>query len=129
MLVDIGPPLLCVTAHASLIIRFLQAGMIHRPVRMMAISALHQAFGDAMVDRQCKLRLHIVVATETQLWLRLLQQAAVQPADLIRKLWHLVKVPLRRAQFALALVLDLIDQMRGMALITGKAVRGMAGVL
>ncbi len=129
MLIDIGPAFFRVTADASLIIRLLQAGMVQRPVRIMAVSALHQTFGDAMVHRQCKLRLHVVVATEAQLRLRFLQEAAVQPSNFIRKLRHLEEVPLRRSEFALALVLDFIDQVRGVALIARKSVRGVAGVL
>jgi len=70
-----------------------------------------------MVHGQSKLCLHIAVATKTQGRLRLLQKAAVQPAHLVRKLRHLEEVALRRTQITLALVLDLCDQVRGVALI------------
>ena len=67
MLVDKRATLFGVAAHASLVIRFLQAGVIERSVRIVAVGALHQAFGHAMMHGQGKLRLHRAVTTEAQL--------------------------------------------------------------
>ena len=41
---------------------FVQAGAVQRAMRAVAVSALHQAFRNAMVDRQRKLRLNRSVA-------------------------------------------------------------------
>src|SRR5579864_967282 len=118
MLVNVRAALLLMTVHAALKIGPIQTGPIPRTVWIMAVGALHQAFGHPMVNWQRKLRLDSSVAVETQRRFRLLQQAAVQPADLIRELRHLIEVRLRILAISLAQVFDLSDQVRGVTLIT-----------
>jgi hypothetical protein len=57
------------------------------------------------------------VTVEAQCRLRLLEQAAVQPADFVGQLRHLIEMSLRILTVSLALVFDFSDQVRGMTLI------------
>jgi hypothetical protein len=117
MFVDIRAAFFRVAIHTGFSIQLVQAGMIQRSVRIVTIAALNQALRDAVMHGQGKLSLHIAMTAKAQCGLRLLQKTAVQPAHLVRKLWHLEEMTLRIAQVTLALVLDLSDQVRSVALI------------
>lgn len=129
VLIDIRPALLRMAVHATLKIRFVQAGVVQRAVRIVAVAALDQALRHAMMHGQRKLRLHGAMAVEAQRRLRLLQQAALQPANLVRKLRHLIEMALRRTQVAFALVFHFLHQVRGVALIAGQTMRYVCRVL
>ena len=128
MLEDVRPALLHVALDAGLPVRLVQAGPVQTAVRTVAVGALHQSFGDTVMDRQGKLGFDRAVTGVAGLRLGLLEQAVVQPADLVRKLRDLEEVGLRVGKAALALVLDFVHQVRGVALVAGKAVRGVLGV-
>src|SRR5450631_4044990 len=117
MLIEVRATLLVVAVDAALKVWLVQTGPIQRTVRIMAVSTLHQSLRHAMVDRQSELRLHRAVAAEAQRRLRLLQQTAMQPANFVRQLWDLIKMPLRGIEVILALVFHFLDQMRGVALV------------
>jgi len=117
MFVDIRAAFFRVAIHTGFSIQLVQAGVIQRSVRIVTIAALNQALRDAVMHGQSKLSLHIAMTTKAQCGLGLLQKTAVQPADFVRKLRDLEEMTLRRDKTTLALVLDLSDQVRSVALI------------
>jgi hypothetical protein len=118
VLVNVRAAFLLMAVHTALKIGPSQTGPVPGTVRIVAIGALHQAFGYAMVNRQRKLSLDRSVAVETQRRFRLLQQTAVKPADFVRELRHLIEMCLRILAVSLAQIFDLSDQVRGVTLIT-----------
>ena len=128
MLEDVRPALLHVALDAGLPVRLVQAGPVQTAVRTVAVGALHQSFGDAVMDRQGKLGFDRAVTGVAGFGLGPLEQAIVQPADLVRELRDLEEVRLRVSEAALALVLDFVHQVGGVTLVAGKAVRGVLGV-
>ncbi len=129
MLVNVGPALFLMAIQAAVKSRPVQAGAVDGTMGIVAISALDQPFRNPMVHRQSELGLHGSVAVEAQCWLRLLEQTAVQPADFVGQLRHLIEVSLRVSTVALALVFDFGDQVRGMALIARQPMGDMGRVL
>src|SRR6185437_4337399 len=127
--INVRTTLLGMAVHATLKIRFIKAGVVLRSVRIVAVAALDQTLRHTMMHRQRKLRLHRSMAVKAQRRFRLFQQAALQPADFIRKLWHLEKVALWRTEITFALVFDFGHQMRSVALIARQSVRLMSRML
>lgn len=68
------------------------------------------------------------MAREAQRRLRLLQQAVVQPARFVGQLGELKKFGLWITQTSPAVVLYLVDEMRGVALVAGNPVPRVLGV-
>ena len=118
-----------VAVHAALEIRLVQARMVQRTMWVVAIRALRQSFGHAVVHWLGKFCLHIAMAVEAQHRLRLFEQTAVQPANFVRDLWDLKEMPLRRLQVSLASVFYLCNQMRRVALVARHPICDVRGVL
>jgi len=117
VLVNVGPALFLMAIQAAVKSRPVQAVVIDGTMGIVAISALDHSFRNPMVHRESELGLHGPVTVEAECWLRLFEQAAVQPADFVGQLRHLIEVSLRVLTVSLALVFDFGDQVRGMALI------------
>jgi len=128
VLVNERAALFYVAIDARFETRLFQACRVQRAVRVVAIRALHQAFGNPMVLGKRELGLNGLVTGEAGFRLRLLEQAIVQPASFVRQFGDVEEVVLCVAQIAFALVLDLIHKMRRVALIAGDAMPGVRGL-
>ena len=80
-------------------------------MRVVAIGALHQAFGNAVVIRKGELSLDRLVAAVAEVRFGLLQQAVMKPPCLVRQLRKLEEVGLWR-RHGLTEVPDLVYQVR-----------------
>ena len=118
MLVNVGSALFHVALDAGLPVSGIQAGAIDAAVRVVTIRTLDKSLWHAMVHRQCKFRLDIAMAGEAQTGLGFLQQTGVQPSRCFGKLGRLEEDCLGVRDAAWARRLDLVHQVRGVALIT-----------
>ncbi len=84
MLEDKGSALFHMAVDAGLKVRLVKARQIRRAMRVVAARALHQVLGHAVMNGQRELRLNGSVASKTKRRLGLLQQAVMQPANLVR---------------------------------------------
>jgi len=82
MFMQEGTALFGVAAGADLEVGFLELGALQGSVGIVAISTLHEAFGNPVMRRKSELRLNLFVTTEAQLGLSIAQQALGQPARL-----------------------------------------------
>ena len=105
-----------------------QRGAVRSAMRIVAVRALHRAFGNAVVRGQRELRLDVAVASVAQFRLRLDQLAFVQPAHLRREFGDIEKVALRGAQAFRLRVPSRFRQMHRVAAIAGDAMLDMGGV-
>src|SRR5689334_22300231 len=105
MFEDVRPALFNVTLHASLPVRLSQTREVEGAVRAVAIGAFYEPLRNAVVNRQRELGLNRAMAGEANRRLRLLQQAVMEPANLVRQVWSLKEVALRVAEIAFALIL------------------------
>src|ERR1700722_7035120 len=80
------------------------------------------------MNGQRELGLNRPVTSKTKRRLRLLQQAVMQPANLIRQARRLKKISLRVAEISFALIFDFFHQVRGVALIARQTVRSVGRV-
>ncbi len=122
MLVQIRPALLRMALDASFKVRSVEARHvkargIHGAVRVVAIGTLHQLLRHTMMNGERKLGFDRSVARKAQSGFGLLQQAVVQPSNLIRQGRDLKEIGLRVGQVFFALIFDLLHQMSGVALI------------
>ena len=68
-------------------------GAVGCAVRIVAVRAVHGAFGNAMVCGKGELRLDVSMASVTQFWLWFDELAIGEPMGLFRKLRHVKKLP------------------------------------
>jgi len=122
VLEDKGSTLLGVTLGAGFPAALSQCCAIGSAMRVVAISALHQAFRHAMMGRQRELCLDITVTAKTQLRLRLLKQTVVQPARLFGQFRHGKEIGLSDAQTYPLRIPRRLHQMRGVTVHTGNPV-------
>src|ERR1700733_4138888 len=125
MLVDAGSALFHMALDASLKVRFVEAGQVRRAVRVVAVRTLHQVLRHAVMNGQRELSLNRPVTSKTKRWLGLLQQAVMQPANLIRQARRLEEIALRVAEISFALIFDFFHQMSGVALVARQTVRSV----
>jgi len=129
VLVDVRPALLDMTIDARLPVGLIHARAVDAAVRIVAVRAFHQLLGYSVMHGQGKQRLDVAVAAITESGLGLLQQVVVQPAHGVRDLGNLEEGGLRVRKAALALRLDLLDQMRHMTLVAGHTRRYVLGLV
>lgn len=129
MFVHKGAAFFHVTVHASFRSKLVETGHVFRAVRIVAVRTLHQPFGNAMMLWQGELGLNGEMAGKAQRRLRLFQEAVVQPAGFVGQPGHLKEMSLRIAQIsAAAVILYLLNEVRGVALIAGNAMSSVFGV-
>ena len=117
MLVHVRSRLIHMTCNAGFELWAIEVGAILRSVRIVAVCALHQTFGHAMMYRQRELSLNCSMTGETKLRLGLLQEAVAQPSSLVRNSWKLKEGCLSAGEISLALILVLRDKVSGMTVV------------
>ena len=116
-----------VTVGADFPIRLAQHGLIVRAVWIVAVRTLHQAFGNAMMCRQCELCLNCGVALIAQLRLIKPQQALSQPAILFIDPGCTEKLRLRQGRFDFVPDSQCLRKVRGVTRLTGDRVQLVFG--
>lgn len=133
MLMNIRSTFFHMALHAGIFLRLHETRGIQSAVRAVAIRALDEPLGDTMMNGLGELRSNGGVTRITEIRLRGFQQAAVQPARLVRALRHLKEMSLRGLSRALARVLHGVHKVAGMAVVTrhtgGHMTRMEEGVL
>lgn len=82
MLVHVRSRLIHMTCNAGFELWAIEVGTVLRTVRIVAVRAFHQAFGNPVMRRQRELSPDGRMARVTQLRLRLAKQALCQPSGL-----------------------------------------------
>src|SRR5579862_30425 len=95
---------------------------------VVAVRAFHRAFGDAVVNRQCKLCLDVSVTAEAQVRLLFLKEAVMQPAGLLRELRDGKEVGLRKTDLRPARIPRSLHQVRRMTFVAADSVLDMSGM-
>ena len=129
VLENIRPALLHVATDADFKVGLLEQGPAQRAMGIVAIGALHQPFRHSVMSGQCELRLDRRMTGETQLRLRLCEQALIQPAVLLGQCRPGKEWPLRRGRFHVVSIPGPFQQMRGVTLLARDALQLVFGAV
>ena len=116
-----GSAFLNMALGACLRLSFHKTRRIQRSMRTVAVGALHQPFGNAVMNGLRKLTSNGCVTHVAEIRLGLFQQTTVKPAPFVRALRHLKEMRLWGLSCALARVPHGVDKVAGMAIVTRHA--------
>jgi hypothetical protein len=125
MLVNKRPALLNMTTGTGFRHSLVEICLIGGAMGIVAVRAFHQAFRHAVMRGKGELGLNGPMARIAKGGLGSLEQALVKPAGFVRKLRNLKEMRLGSREGALALVLNLFNEVRGMAAVAGDAFGGV----